>query len=103
MSQGESKATVPAVPPCSWGWEGMRGHLEREQPGAVRSAAVRGVKGSSGGMEWGWFGGGGRGLCRVRNKLSPEIQQGCLSGSCRCSAVAAGGHGRSSPACLKGP
>lgn len=35
--------------PCSQGWEVKRGHLEREQPGALRSGAVRVVKGSSGG------------------------------------------------------
>lgn len=48
VSQGESRATVPAMLPCSRGWEVKRGHLQREQPGALRSAAVRGVKGSFG-------------------------------------------------------
>lgn len=63
---------------------------------------MRGVRGSSGGTEQGGSAGGGLGLCRVRIKLSPGIQQGCLSDPCRCSAVAAGGHGRSSPARLEG-
>lgn len=34
--------------PCSRRWEIKRGHLEREESGALRSGAVRAVKGSFG-------------------------------------------------------
>lgn len=101
MSQGESRATSLQRCPAL-GLGSKERHQEREQPGAEGSGAVRGVRGSSGGTEQGGSAGGGLGLCRVRIKLSPGIQQGCLSDPCRCSAVAAGGHGRSSPARLEG-